>query len=346
MQIKYLEPGKRGASWYIRGRDRTGRFECSTGARSRRGAETFAERFLAERSRRRVPGAGETVGFATAAQHYRAFKKLSRHDAKLVDALARHFGETDCRTITHAMLVDAAHALRPRGADTTKNRKVVSPAAAVLHYASRQKWCEYQRIEKFQESRKSTREAATDGTMRLLVANVEAPPRKSKFGRKKDYTAAHKRVLLAMLYELGLRIMDTLRIEWANVDLETARVRVRISKTDDWASLTLSGPLVAVLASLPDKRGRLFPWSSTRGVYAWLKPLRERLGVTYTPHMSRHALATAASDAGIPDKKAAELGVWRDARSLHRYQHVKPDAIPGRSAAVLLAGFGRERKGK
>ncbi len=148
-----------------------------------------------------------------------------------------------------------------------------------------------------------------------------------------------------MLYELGLRIMDTLRIEWANIDLTTARVRVRISKTDDWASLELSGALVAMLANLPSKRARLFPWSTTRGVYGWLKPLRDRLGVTYTPHMSRHALATAASDAGIPDKKAAELGVWRDARSLHRYQHVRPDAIPGRSAGSLIGGIPARQKG-
>jgi len=33
---------------------------------------------------------------------------------------------------------------------------------------------------------------------------------------------------------------------------------------------------------------------------------------------------------------AAKLGVWRDPRSLHRYQHVRPDAIPGRNASALL----------
>lgn len=346
MWIKYLPAGKRGASIYIIGRDASGRFECSTGARARVGAEAFAERFLGERARRRVPGAGEAVGFATAAQHYKAFKTLSKHDGKLVDAVSRHFGETDCRLISHAMLVDAAHALRPSGKDTTKNRKVVAPAAAVLHYAAGQDWCSYRRIEKFKESRKSTREAATDDTMRLLMANVEAPPRRHRNGRKTDHNAAYKRILLAVLYELGLRIMDTLRIDWSNIDLEKARVRVRISKTDDWASLELSGPLVAVLANLPRRHGRLFPWSTTRGVYAWLKPLRERLKVNYTPHMSRHALATAADAAGIPDKRASELGMWRDPRSLHRYQHVRPDAIPGRTAGALLAGKRRERTGK
>jgi len=61
-----------------------------------------------------------------------------------------------------------------------------------------------------------------------------------------------------------------------------------------------------------------------------------RSGAKVTPQVGRHALAAAAGDANIPDKKAAELGVWRDPRSLHRYQHVKPDAIPGRTAGSLL----------
>lgn len=149
-----------------------------------------------------------------------------------------------------------------------------------------------------------------------------------------------------MLYELGLRITDLLRIDWRAIDLPAARVKVRIAKTDESASLELSAALVAALASLPERRGRLFPWSTRRGVYAWLGPLTRRLGVVYTPHLSRHALATAALEAQIPDKRAAELGVWRDTRSLHRYQHARPDAIPGRSAGAVLAGSGRDRGAK
>lgn len=348
MWVKYLPPGKRGANWYIIGRDTSGRFEYSTGQRTRGRAEAFAEQFLAERARRRVPGRSETVAFDAAAGFYKAAKPhLSKVDIRLVDAVARHIGNVDCRRVTHATLVEAANALYPRGSNATKNRKVISPAAAILHYAAEQEWCDDRRFAKFAVSRKSNREPASDDTMRLLLANCASPARKHPNGRKHDHNQAHKRVLLAMLYELGLRISDTLRMEWSGIDLRAARARVRISKTDDSASLELSPALVAMIANLPRRGGRLFPWSTTRGVYAWLKPLRERLGVTYTPHMSRHALATAASDANIPDKKAAELGVWRDPRSLHRYQHVKPDAIPGRNAGILMgAGNRRERSGK
>lgn len=336
MSLKLIPPGKRGRFWYLRGSDKEGRFEYSTGQTTRGRAEAWVQDWLARRASRRVPGAGETVAFARAAEFYKAAKHPSKADAKLVDKVAEWFGEKDCREITHADLVAAAHALKPRGKDTTKNRKVMKPAAAVLHYASEQKWCEYQRIKTFRESRISNREPASDGTMRLLLANAEAPPRRHKNGRKRDYNVHHKEILLVMLYETGLRISDLLTVQWEKIDLQKGRVEVRISKTDQKASLPLSDAIVAMLANLPVQHGRLFPWSNRSGVYKWLKPLRERLGVAYTPHMSRHALATAAGEAMIPDKKAAELGAWSDPRSLHRYQHVRPDAIPGRSAGSLL----------
>ncbi len=337
MRYTLQPPGKRGPCWYLRWTDELGRDrERSTGAENRRGAETFAEAYFAEVARRRVPGAGETVGFARAAEAYKAFTNPGKYDERLIDAVARHFGDTDCRTITHAQLVGAAYALQPHGKDSTRNRKVIVPAAAVLHYAADQKWCEYRRIRKFHESRISSRKPATDETMAALFDHLEEPPRTSKYGRKGDPNLAHKRLLLAVLYELGLRIMDALRIDWQAIDLQACRIVVRIAKTDQVASIPFSPAIAAMLANLPRKYGRLFPWSTTRGVYAWLDRVKRRAGVEYTPHMSRHALATAAQD--IPDKKAALLGAWADPRSLHRYQHVRPEAISGRTAGFLTFG--------
>lgn len=362
MPHKLIPPGKRGASWYISGRDETGRFEYSTGQRTRRGAEAWTDKFLLERARRRVPGRGETVGYARASEAYKAAKPhLSKADIRCVDALAVHLGDTDCRTINHARLVDAADALKPGRSDATKNRKVIVFGAAVLHNAAKNEWCDYKRVSKFWESRKSDREPARDQDLVLLVANVEAPPRKHKQGRKVDHNVAFKKILLMMLYELGLRLSHLLAVQTPHFDLQAGKLKVRIPKSDEWATLDLSPVLVADIsnclqeaAAAPRKalgrhvprQGRFFPWTTNRGVYAWLGPLCDRLGVTYTPHMSRHALATAADAAQIPDKRASQLGVWKDPRSLHRYQHVRPDAIPGRDASVLMSGIPRERKAK
>jgi integrase len=344
MPYRVHPPGRGYACWYVRGTDAGGRFERSTGQENRRKAQDWADEFVAERARSRVPGAGAQVGFSDAAEFYKAFKNPSKADIRLIDAVARHFGDTNCRTIVHAQLVAAANVMKPGRADSTKNRKVIVPAAAVLHYASKQKWCEYQRIEKFEESRLSNREPATDETVIKLLEHIEDPPRKSPLGRKGDPNLAHKRLLIAMLYELGLRITDLLQLEWRAIDLPACRVMVRIAKTDRKASLQFSEVIAAMLANLPVREGRLFPWSTRRGVYAWLSRLRDRAGVYYTPHQSRHTLASDALAKGIPDKKAAELGVWADPRSLHRYQHVRPDAIPGRDAGALLESAEKKRK--
>lgn len=353
---EFLPPGKRGASWYITGVDASGRYEVSTGIRDkgdRRAAEAFAQAFLDERARRRIPGAGEQVGFRDAARFYKAANPhLSKADIRKVDAVAGHIGDTDCRLVTHAHLVGAADALKPGRKDSSKNRWVIGPAAAVLHYAAGNKWCDYTRLSKFWESRKSDREPARDEDLARLIANVEAPARQSKFGRLADENAGFKKILLMMLYEHGLRLGHLLAVQMPHIDLPRAEVKVRIGKSDEWATLVLSPALVAAIANLLEeirqrprrralgrhvpRQGRFFPWTTNRGVYAWLKPLRERLGITYTPHMSRHRLATDADRAQIPDKRAAELGVWQDPRSLHRYQHVRPTPIAGRSAATLL----------
>lgn len=335
MPHKLLRPGVRGPYWYLRGTDAGGRFEVSTGRAARADAEAWADDYLLKRARLRVPGAGEAVSFTTAARHYKAFANLSKDDERQVDRVAAWFGETDCRAIVQAHLVAAANELLPGRTDSTKNRKVVGPVAAVLHYAAEQQWCEYKRLKKFWVSRKSSRRPARDEDLALLLANIEKQ-RTNKRGRKRDVNVAQKRLLLAMLYETGLRLGHLLSILWQDVDLQAGRVRVKIPKSDELASVPISPIVVAMLANMPTQLGRVFPWHTNRGVYGWLKPLADKLGVTYTPHMSRHRLATDAGDAQIPDKKAAELGVWKDPRSLHRYQHVRPDAIPGRDAGGLI----------
>lgn len=336
MPYKLQPPGKRGPSWYVRGSDGGGSFEVATNKETRLSAARWVEEvYLPGRARERVPGAGATVGFSEAAKAYKAFSNPSKDDERLIDRVARHFGNADCRTITHAQLIAAAAELKPLARDSTKNRKVITPAAAVLHYAADQKWCDYQRIRKLWESRKSSRAPASDDTMALLVANAEKVYTKPN-SPAADRNGPYKRLLFAMLYETGLRISDLLRLAWPGIDLAGGRVSVRIAKTDDIASLEVSPVIVAMMANLPTRSGRLFPWATRSGVYHWLKDLCRELGVHYTPHLSRHAMATAAQAAGMSDKAAAELGVWADPRSLHRYQHVRPDAIPGRDAGALL----------
>lgn len=320
MSYKLLPPGRRGKFWTARGTFAGRRREASTGQTVREDAERWAADWAAGIYRHEVPDASDAVTFGRAAQAFIHFKRPTLDDERLILALADWFKDRPVKILTHAHLVDAARALRPHGSNATRNRKIIGPAAAVLHYAADQGWCEYRRFKKFAVSRKSPREPVSDADMGRLMAATDGP----------------HRLLLAILYETGLRISDALSLAWNDVDLTAGRVSVRISKTDDSASLPLSPSLVVLLANMPGRVGRVLPWTSRMSVYKWLRPLCRRLGIAYTPHQSRHALASALLAAGVPDKAAADYGVWRDPRSLQRYQQVRPEHRPERNAGSLL----------
>lgn len=319
MPYKLVPPGKR-RFWYVRGTINRQRFEVSTGKTDRRRAETWAANYVAAFGSDSVPD-NEPVGFDRAAAAFMAWRRPAREEERLIQTVAGWFANKPLAEIRHAHAVEAANALKPRASGPTKNRKVIVPIAAVMHYAAEQGWVEYRRFKKFKESRRSPRQPVSDQTMSVLMAAVDG----------------HKRAILAVLYETGLRVTDAINIEWAAVNLPAGRLFAKVGKTDERIAIPLSAPLVALLANLPKGPRYVFPWRTRRGVYRWLTPLRERLGVEYTPHQSRHALATAALEAGMPDREAADLGAWHDTRSLHRYQHVRPSGVAGRSVGNLVA---------
>lgn len=319
MPYKLVPPGKR-RFWYVRGTIDRQRFEVSTGETDRRRAETWAAEYVAALGRDAVPDDGP-IAFDRAAELFMAWRRPRPAEERLIRRVAAWFAGRPLAQIRHAHIVEAANAILPAATGATRNRKVVVPIAAVMHYAAEQGWVEYRRFRKFPEPRRSPRQPASDDAMAALMSAVDG----------------HRRAILAVLYETGLRITDALNIEWAAVNLPAGRLLAKVGKTDERIAIPLSAPLVAMLAGLPKGGRYVFPWRTRRGVYAWLKPLREQLGVAYTPHQSRHALATAALEAGMPDRAAADLGAWRDARSLHRYQHVTPAGVAGRDIGKLVA---------
>lgn len=270
------------------------------------------------------------VRFEEAARAYLDFKRPRRDDEACIDRLIRWFRDKPVQEIVSADLHAAANALLPKAQNATKNRSVITPASAVLHYAAEQKWCSYSRHSRFRVSRRSPRKPATDETMRLLLAN----------------TSGHKHLLLAWLYETGTRISDSLRLRRDDLDLPHAVARVGSSKTDEVGEIGLSPELVAMLANAtPLPGGRVFPWRDRHGVYRWLRPLCRRLGVSYTPHLSRHAMATALRGLGWDMQAIAERGIWRDPRSAERYVHRTGAAAPPARGVVVILGDRRGTRG-
>jgi integrase len=263
----------------------------------------------------------EVVTFAYAARAYMAFRKPRRDDEKWINRLIAHMGHRDVREIKSDDIRQAADALCPQVQNETKVRYVYTPASAILHYAAEQDWCAYRRIRRPSFSRRSKKSPASATAMRLLLGN----------------TTGYQHLLLGWLYETGQRISDSLRLMRADLELAMGVARISSSKTDDRGEIGLSPELVAMLANAPAlPSGRVFPWRGRHGVYRWLRPLCRRLGVSYTPHQSRHAMATDLRALGYDMRAIAERGLWRDERSAGRYVHHRSAAVGERGVVVLL----------
>lgn len=315
-----IPPGTRGNKvFYFRSRFGGKQHEISTGTANRKAAERFVVAYLS----RLEPGAvqAQAISFAQAATAYLAARTLRKDDKVWIKRIGEVLGDKPVAEIYHADLVAVCEALLPGLSNATKNRNVITPASAVLHYAAEQNWCPYRRFKRFKVSSLSPRRPSSDADIARLLAATEGP----------------RHLLLLLLYETGLRITDALALQAPAGKISMAR----IAKTDQRLQLPLSPALAERLAEAPRYEGDyLFPWRDRSGVYKWLRPLVRELGVTYTPHMSRHALATDLLRRGIPDRQAAEYGAWRDVKSLHRYQHVEPTVLAGRSYEDLVKKTG------
>jgi len=328
--MQFYAPGTRkgNRTYVVRAHVNGRQVEKVLEATTRPDAKREADDFLAS-IHGRAPD--EIVTFAHAARAYMAWKKPRKDDAKWINKLIAHMGTRDVREIKSDDIRQAADALCPKVQNETKVRYVYTPCSAILHYAAEQDWCAYRRIRRPSFSRRSKKSPASEATMRLLLGNTDG----------------HQRLLLAWLYETGQRIGDTLRLLWADLELKRGIARVGSRKTDDHGEIGLSPRLVAMLANTPKlASGRVFPWGDRHNVYRWLKPLCKRLKVSYTPHQSRHAMATDMRALGYDMKAITERGLWRDERSAARYVHHRSTAVGERGVVLLLKGKKRGKSAK
>lgn len=324
--MQFFAPGTRkgNRTYVVRGQSNRRQVEKVLAATKLADAKKEAEQFFGN-IKGREPGA--VITFSEAARAFLASKRLGKQDLAYVERLVRFFGDKPVSDMVGADLMTAAHALCPRTSDSNKNRAVIGPASSILHYAAEQGWCADRRHRRLKVSRRSPRRPVAADTMRLLLAN----------------TTGHKHLFLVWLYETGQRITDSLRLRRDDLDLRAANARVGSTKTDDIGEIGLSPELVAMLASAPHlPSGRVFPWGDRHNVYRWLKPLCARLKVTYTPHQSRHAMATDLRALGYDMRAIAERGLWRDERSAGRYVHHRSTVTPDRGVVILMG----KNKGK
>jgi integrase len=292
--------------WYVRGTFAGRAVYASTKAKDKGDARRFARALEVELAR----SAGQKCHAATfqdAAALYLEAKPHSREPWRAnIERLCGVIGDRLLVDIRQHVLVDAANALYPNCKPSSRNSLAFAPAAAVLHYAAENDLCPYVRVKKLKERRPEARAMRKEDAGRLIAA-----------------ADGKLKLLLVFLFSQGWRIGDALRLQWADINLNEATVWYRISKTDEAMPMPLNLSLLDMLRDEPQPRvGRVFPWRGKSSLYCHIRPLCQKAGIFFTPHMARHSFATWLHAEGASAFEIMKAGAWRDHRSVFRYTSV------------------------
>ncbi len=259
-------------------------------------------------------------------------RRLKKIVAAKIAGTPGTFGARDVTGICHADLVAVANALHKKHEASTKNRQVMRPAAAVLHYVAGSKKCDWLRVAMFKEKPATTRSVDVDDA-RTIINNVRAPAAKAlKRGnrpataRELAHSAANvekKRFFLLWIFRQGTRITHTLRVTWeGHIDLKRRTVLLPPFKGHDAVEKPLHDDIFEILANTPkaERHGPLFPWKSRHSIYKWLRPYCAALKIEFTPHMARHSLGKWLNEGGASLRSIMDALDHKDPESSVRYQ--------------------------
>jgi integrase len=260
--------------WYVRGTIRGERVTCSTGTANKDDAEIFKADYESAFLRGNPTGDGD-VTFAYAASAYSSWRNPKEPDITNITRLVAVLGEKLVQSITQDDLVQAANVIKFGRHPATKNRAVIRPASAILHYAANNKWCDWLRIKTFREPAPKTR-FVTEAHEQWLLEAVTGDE--------------NKRLMLLWIFRQGDRISDIVRVRHEDCDLSAMTVRRYISKTDTTVTLPLDDEICSILEKRGKTDGPIFPRRTRWGVNRWLKKHCNGLGLDLTPHMGRHTV--------------------------------------------------------
>lgn len=255
----------------------------------------------------------EPLTFRDAVDQYLVAKNPNREWRRVFVRLRDTFGDTSAAAIKNKDLLNMALKLYPTAKNATRNRQVIVPCAAVLHHAANNDLIPWLRVQKLKEPAAQPR-ALSKEQAKVLIQGAEGK----------------EQVFLLFLFHHGWRISEVLRLEWRDIDLSARTVQRFNRKTNEWQILPLQEDvMVALVNAVPKERreGRVFSWGNRSNVNRWLKPLCQKLGVVFTPHMARHSFATWAVNDGVELDALMEAGGWKDVKSVRRYGRVGRERV-------------------
>lgn len=223
------------------------------------------------------------------------------------------FGKAPAGQIRNRHIAEAAQRLYPSASNSTRNRMVVAPVNAALRWAAREELIPgAPMVERFRENKVPSRRPVA-GVLEGLI----------------DASGGECKAFLVLLRCQGWRLSEALFLKWENVDFEAMALTVWIGKARTQKTVAMHADVAVALKSLDRKGKRVFSWKSPQSVYQWLKPLAEKVGVRFTPHMARHEFASRLNELGASMTDLTKLGTWESTGSLGRYISPSDDHMRG-----------------
>jgi len=227
---------------------------------------------------------------------------------KLVD----YFGRRELLSIDHAARLRACEELYPGCSPATWNRAVFTPISAIIHHVDPDTGIRIRRPK------------GAQGEQRTQWVTLE------QFVRFLDHASDQIRRLAVYLVYTGSRLGEALALDWdrddaraaGHIDLGQAIAIVGRTKNGDPRGVHLPPVVIAELANIEPKHGRVFGYRQNWDVYPAWREAAAAAGIAwFTPHVCRHTYATWMRQQGADAKGLLETGAWRDIKSVLRYMH-------------------------
>lgn len=317
----------RGKVWWLRGTVHGTHVVESSGSYCKETAEAIRSRREAGLISDHVYGPKATRTFAQAAESY----LMAGGDARFIGGfdgdgaptgLLGHFFDTRLSDIKQNDLDEAARALYPDAQPETRNRQCYTPFIAVWSHAARNGWAE---VRSWTRPRRAKGTNVVRGPQRSGTAPVD-------YERAATFVSAMSpapAMLMTFLFYTGLRPIEALALDAADVNLAKRWAVVRHSKTGEPRGVPLHWWLAEWLDPLVARGGPVFrtprglPYGAVQdgggGLKSAIRGARRRTGIAdISPYTARHSFSTALVIAGVhPHIKDQILGHAADSMSRH-----------------------------
>lgn len=314
-------------NWYIRGTIRGVTLDESTGVSEKPRAQQILEARENEIILASIPGRRPSASFLQVAVSYMENGGESRFIHPLID----YFGTRVMSEIGQAEIEAAAKALYPACARSTVNRQVFTPFSAIARHGAVRGLCERKELERPPQPKGRVRWLTLQESNDLI-----------------DECSPKLRPVVTLLLYTGARLGEALSLDWRNVDLKRAHVVYLDTKNGTDRGVPLHPRVVAALANIEHRTGRVFLTSDGKPYGADSEDGRGYIGTPFRaackragiadfhPHDCRHTWATWHYAANRDLLKLMVLGGWKTISMVQRYAHVNTDHL----AASILALHG------